>query len=224
MDYIARQTLLFMGFSRQEYWSGILEWLPFPPEDLPNPGIKPEFPALQAISLLTEPPGKPSKPNKLLLKNAVILWSPLMLLFSPSEIPLWLLGLFVIQGSKVGWKQKVLQGYQPGTHEYICFSSLLSKTSGSFFPASLRKSRTLQDTVRESPKHMAGRSGLQSVTCPPFPPTPGQNLMRAGTLCALRTALGWHVVISKHFLNEHDRVAKRPWGTWSLLLESFSQE
>ena len=73
MDYIARQTLLFMGFSRQEYWSGILEWLPFPPEDLPNPGIKPEFPALQAISLLTEPPGKPSKPNKLLLKNAVIL-------------------------------------------------------------------------------------------------------------------------------------------------------
>ena len=73
IDYIARQTLLFMGFSRQEYWSGILEWLPFPPEDLPNPGIKPEFPALQAISLLTEPPGKPSKPNKLLLKNAVIL-------------------------------------------------------------------------------------------------------------------------------------------------------
>ena len=54
----------------------MLEWLPFPsPEDLPNPGIKPESPALQAISLPNEPPGKPSKPNtyKLLLKNPVTL-------------------------------------------------------------------------------------------------------------------------------------------------------
>ena len=41
-----------MGFSRQEYWSG----LPFPPlEDLPNPGIKLGSPALQADSLLSEP-------------------------------------------------------------------------------------------------------------------------------------------------------------------------
>ena len=39
------------GFSRQEYWSG----LPFPsPEDLPDPGIEPWFPALQADSLLFE--------------------------------------------------------------------------------------------------------------------------------------------------------------------------
>ena len=44
-----------MGFSRQEYWSG----LPFPsPEDLPDPGIKPRSPALQADTLPTEPPGK----------------------------------------------------------------------------------------------------------------------------------------------------------------------
>ena len=44
-----------MGFSRQEYWSG----LPFPsPGDLPNPGIKPGSPALQADSLLSELPGK----------------------------------------------------------------------------------------------------------------------------------------------------------------------
>ena len=41
---------------RQDYWSG----LPFPsPGDLPNPGIKPWSPALQADSLLTEPSGKP---------------------------------------------------------------------------------------------------------------------------------------------------------------------
>ena len=43
------------GFSRQEYWSG---W-PFPsPGDLPNPGIKPVSPALQADSLPFGPPGK----------------------------------------------------------------------------------------------------------------------------------------------------------------------
>ena len=45
-----------MGFSREEYWSG----LPFPsPEDLPNPGTEPRSPALQADALPSEPPGKP---------------------------------------------------------------------------------------------------------------------------------------------------------------------
>ena len=52
---IARQALLYTGFSRREYWSG----LPFPsPGDLANPGIEPGFPALKADSLLCEPPGK----------------------------------------------------------------------------------------------------------------------------------------------------------------------
>ena len=52
----ARQAPLSMGFSRQEYWSG----LPFPsPGDLPNPGIEPGSPALQADALSSEPPGKP---------------------------------------------------------------------------------------------------------------------------------------------------------------------
>ena len=50
----AHQSPLSMGFSRQEYWSG----LPLPsPGDLPNPGIKP--PTLQADSLPSEPPEKP---------------------------------------------------------------------------------------------------------------------------------------------------------------------
>ena len=45
-----------MGFSRQEYWSG----LPFPsPGDLPDPGIEPGSPSLQADSLPSEPPGNP---------------------------------------------------------------------------------------------------------------------------------------------------------------------
>ena len=44
-----------MGFSRQEYWSG----LPFPsPGDLPDPGIEPRSPTLQADALPSEPPGK----------------------------------------------------------------------------------------------------------------------------------------------------------------------
>ena len=49
----AHQAALSMGFSRQEYWSG----LPFPsPGDLPNPGIEPGSPALQADALPSEPP------------------------------------------------------------------------------------------------------------------------------------------------------------------------
>ena len=53
---VAYQASQSMGFSRQEYWSG----LPFPsPGDLPDPGIEPGFPALQAEALPSEPPGKP---------------------------------------------------------------------------------------------------------------------------------------------------------------------
>ena len=52
---VAHQAPLSMGFSRQEYWSG----LPFLSSgDLPDPGID-RSPALQADSLLPEPPGKP---------------------------------------------------------------------------------------------------------------------------------------------------------------------
>ena len=46
--HVAHEARLSMEFSRQENWSG----LPFPsPEELPNPGIKPWFPAWQADSL-----------------------------------------------------------------------------------------------------------------------------------------------------------------------------
>ena len=52
----ACQAPLSMGFSRQEYWSG----LPFPPlGDLPSPGTEPGSPALQADSLPIKPQGKP---------------------------------------------------------------------------------------------------------------------------------------------------------------------
>ena len=53
---VARQISLSLGFSRQEYWSG----LPLPSRgDLPNPGSEHRSLALQADSLPSEPPGKP---------------------------------------------------------------------------------------------------------------------------------------------------------------------
>ena len=52
---VAYQAPPSMGFSRQEYWSG----LPFPsPGDLSNPRIEPGSPALEADTLTSEPPGK----------------------------------------------------------------------------------------------------------------------------------------------------------------------
>ena len=52
---VAHQAPPSMGFSRQQCWSG----LPFPsPGDLPDPGIEPGSPALQAETLPSEPPGK----------------------------------------------------------------------------------------------------------------------------------------------------------------------
>ena len=53
---VAHQAPPSVGFSRQEYRSG----LPFPsPGDLPDPGIEPGSPALQTDALPSEPPGKP---------------------------------------------------------------------------------------------------------------------------------------------------------------------
>ena len=73
---VACQAVLSMGFSRQEYWSG----LPFPsPGDLPNPGIKPWSPALQADSLLTELQGKPN--NKYIYIYIYTNWNFFHLLF-----------------------------------------------------------------------------------------------------------------------------------------------
>ena len=55
---VAHQVPPSMGFSSKEYWSG----LPFPsPGDLPDPGIEPGSPALQADALPSEPPGNPWK-------------------------------------------------------------------------------------------------------------------------------------------------------------------
>ena len=52
---VACKAPLFLGFFKQEYWSGVV--IPSP-GDLPDLGIEPRFPTLQADPLPTEPPGK----------------------------------------------------------------------------------------------------------------------------------------------------------------------
>ena len=65
---VAYQVPPSMGFSRQECWTG----LPFAsPGDLPDPGIKPGSPALQADVLPSEPPGKPHNDTKILLNDTL---------------------------------------------------------------------------------------------------------------------------------------------------------
>ena len=57
---VAHKAPPSMGFSRQEYWSG----LPFPsPGDLPDPGIEPRSSIFQADALTSEPPGSACQSN-----------------------------------------------------------------------------------------------------------------------------------------------------------------
>ena len=63
---VAYQALPSMEFSRQEYWSG----LPFPfPGNLPDPGIEPRSPALQANAFPSEPSGKPREISRLQIRG-----------------------------------------------------------------------------------------------------------------------------------------------------------
>ena len=87
-----------MEFSRQEYWSGV----PFPsPGDLPNLGIKPRSAALQAVTLPSEPPGKPYP-----IRISTLFWSFLYAFFSflyffptPPASTLWSVFLFYVKFS-----------------------------------------------------------------------------------------------------------------------------
>ena len=75
---VAHQAPLSMGFSRQEYWSG----LSFPsPGGLPNPGMEPRSPALQADALTSESPGMFSVHR--ILQAKVLEWAAIP--FSKSE-------------------------------------------------------------------------------------------------------------------------------------------
>ena len=72
----ASQAPPSMGFSRQEYWSG----LPLPsPGDLPDPGIEPGFPALASGFFTTEPPEAPTSFH---LKDVLLIRGSLEHIFS----------------------------------------------------------------------------------------------------------------------------------------------
>ena len=69
---VAHQAPLSIGFTRQEYQSG----LPFPsPEDLPNPGTESMFTALAGRSFTTEPPGKPIQYSSLMIDLFFLIFS-----------------------------------------------------------------------------------------------------------------------------------------------------
>ena len=68
---VAHQAPPSMGFSRQEYWSG----LPFPsPGDLLNSGIEPQSPTFQADVLTSEPPGESESKSEANLFNEEKVW------------------------------------------------------------------------------------------------------------------------------------------------------
>ena len=78
---VAHQAPLCMGFSRQEYWSG----LPFlPPADLPHPGIEPMSPALAGVFFTAEPPGKPSLITYFPSKYSLRAGTAVVFIFGPS--------------------------------------------------------------------------------------------------------------------------------------------
>ena len=92
LPHATRQSPPAMGFSRQEYWSGLL--CP-PPGDLLNPGIEPRSPALQANSLLSEPPGKPTilvicfkSPLRLFVGLKTLIATNHTVLFIERQVPL----------------------------------------------------------------------------------------------------------------------------------------
>ena len=107
---VSRQALMSMGFSGQEYWSG----LPCPPpEDLPNPRIKPESPALAGrfFTPFTEPPGKPSCYYSILDSREHTL-STAWQMASPSNFPqitIWSAGDLIDTGQSPGLQPHVFQ-------------------------------------------------------------------------------------------------------------------
>ena len=127
---VAHQAPLSMGFPKQEYWGG----LPFPsPGDLPDPGIKPRSPALQADSLPTKLWGKPQRKNmeryffwnnsyldtsQLTLKNTCIFWS----LPPFTSLPNW------YDNARVGWVERFFpEGQVWGFFLWMCIVGKLTQ-------------------------------------------------------------------------------------------------
>ena len=105
---VAYQAPLCMGFSRQEYWSG----LPLPPSgDLPETGIEPGSPALQADSLPSEPPEKPKSYFEAFSLGTTEFDSPHCISWSRK----WQPTPVFLPGESHG--QRSLSGYSPWGHK-----------------------------------------------------------------------------------------------------------
>ena len=113
---VALKALLPMGFSRQEYWSG----LPFPsPGNLLDSEIKPECPALQADSLLSELPGKPK--NTGVGSLFLLQWiSPTQELNQDLLHCRQILYQLSSQGSPLGPREKTMTSQKPRTDLPAC--------------------------------------------------------------------------------------------------------
>ena len=92
----------YMGFSRQEYWSG----LPFPsPGDLPNPGIEPGSPTFQADALTSEPAGKPKGNQSWIFTGRTDAGAETPILWPP-DVKNWLIGKDPDAGKDWGQEEK----------------------------------------------------------------------------------------------------------------------
>ena len=117
-DSVIPRAIQSVEFSRPEYWS---RW-PFPsPGDLPNPGIKPRSPALQADSLPAEPPGKPM--NTGVGSLSLLQW---IFLSQESNWGLlhcrWILYQLDYQGSPNSLKEGSFPGLLLASGQWPCFA------------------------------------------------------------------------------------------------------
>ena len=122
LDYIAHQGPLSMEFSRQDYYSG----LPFPPPgDLPNLGIGPAAPALQAYFLLLEPLWSRYKQLKYIVNQHILIRiSCLMLKAAQREKESWeyLKDIISVKGEKENFASPPKTNFQYLLQ--MCFESV----------------------------------------------------------------------------------------------------
>ena len=151
---VAHQAPLSMGFSRQEYWSG----LPFlPPGDLPHPGIKPASPALADGFFTTEPPRKHEVPITC-MSFGLHPWEPWGWVAQCGSFPM---------KSAFIWSPLV----QGSDHEGLCGTQFLS-----FLPALV----FLLDSGNTSTPLEPGAQHRQGCSCPETSRGPEQRPRREG--------------------------------------------
>ena len=130
-----------MKFSRPEYWSGYL----FPsPGDLPNPGIKPRVPALQADYVPTEPPGKLTISQSLLKFMSIesVMPSNHFILCCPLLLPSVFRSISIFSNESAlhfRWSKYWSFSFSPSNEylELVSFRIVSPVTLGKFFHLSL---------------------------------------------------------------------------------------